>query len=314
MFDRKKFKYFAVHQLSGRWNVPVATGFIVMALTILFMSVYITIEVSTIVISSFSDTASSFSAGAAFGILIAMTVLLWIYIIINSIFQYATICMYLKMSYSPEPIKMGDFFYGFRYFGRAIGTYMWYVLWEFLWSLLFIIPGLIKNYAYSQIFYIAAENPKLSVRKSMKLSMIITKGYKWKLFVLDLTFVGWMLLSGLFTSNLGSIWIMPYMYLTKINAYHYIMQEAIESGKVPEEYLSDLSTVKPVKDKNVFIEYQQKLEQKKEESSTVIAIEDTSENKDVDKEQQTVEQTTVETSEENDFKNTDTENNQDKTE
>lgn len=244
MFDRKKFKYFAIQQLGGRWAIPVATSCIAMAFSFLFQFTYTLIEVSSITILGLDTPSYSYeSTMAPFNILSIMFIVMLIFILGNSILQYASSCMYLKMSYTPERITIEDYFHNFKEFGRAMGTYLWTVLWTFLWMLLFFVPGFIKNYEYSQTTFIAAENKKLSIRESMKLSMIITNGYKADLFILDLSFLGWLLLSNLFTLGLGELWLMPYMYMTRINAYHYIMQDAIKREIIPEEYLSKLNDI-----------------------------------------------------------------------
>ena len=43
--------------------------------------------------------------------------------------------------------------------------------------------------------YILAENPKIQRKKAFKLSKKMMKGNKWKTFILDLSFLGWELLS-----------------------------------------------------------------------------------------------------------------------
>ena len=49
--------------------------------------------------------------------------------------------------------------------------------------------------------YILAENPKIQRKKAFKLSKEMMKGNKWKTFILDLSFLGWELLS-IFTFGL----------------------------------------------------------------------------------------------------------------
>lgn len=56
----------------------------------------------------------------------------------------------------------------------------------FLWSLLFIIPGIIKAFAYSQAYYIKADNPSWSSGQCIKHSIKVTQGRKGRLFLLML--------------------------------------------------------------------------------------------------------------------------------
>lgn len=78
----------------------------------------------------------------------------------------------------------------------------------FLWSLLFIIPGIIAGYRYRFALYNLCENPEMGVMEALNMSKAQTRGHKWELFVLDLSFLGWIILCGL-TLGILSIWIMP---------------------------------------------------------------------------------------------------------
>ena len=105
-----------------------------------------------------------------------------------------------------------------------------------MWSLLFVIPGIVKALAYSQTFFIVAENPHISVRKAMRLSIAMTKGYKGDLFVLGLSFIGWALLSTL-TLYIGYLWLTPYINVTQVNAYRFLKQSAFDRGVLkPEDF------------------------------------------------------------------------------
>lgn len=88
-----------------------------------------------------------------------------------------------------------------------------------LWSLLFIIPGIIKAYEYRMIPFILAEDPEISTEDAFRLSKEMMDGNKWDAFVLELSFMGWHLLS-VFTCGILSIfYVNPYMYLTYTHLY-----------------------------------------------------------------------------------------------
>ena len=86
--------------------------------------------------------------------------------------------------------------------------------------------------------YLVAENPELSVTKALKISKEITKGHKMDLFILDLSFIGWEFLC-LFTAGIGYLWLVPYINMTKTNAYHALLKEAVSSGNITVEDLKD---------------------------------------------------------------------------
>ena len=87
-----------------------------------------------------------------------------------------------------------------------------------LWLFLFIIPGVVKAYEYSMIPYLLAENPNLSASQAFSLSKQMTTGQKMDLFVLDLSFLGWIIL-GLICCGIGILFVLPYPEATKAEVY-----------------------------------------------------------------------------------------------
>ena len=63
-----------------------------------------------------------------------------------------------------------------------------------LWSLLLFIPGVVKAYSYAMTPYIMAEHPGLTANEAITESRRIMDSNKWRLFCLDLSFLGWELL------------------------------------------------------------------------------------------------------------------------
>lgn len=90
---------------------------------------------------------------------------------------------------------------------------------EFLWT--FTIIGLpIKHYEYKMIPYILAENPNIKMSDAFSLSKELTDGIKWELFKLDLSLIGWTLLSSI-TLNLTAIFYSN-VYIECIYAENYM--------------------------------------------------------------------------------------------
>lgn len=92
-------------------------------------------------------------------------------------------------------------------------------LYEGLWSLLFIIPGIVKSYEYKMIPYLLAENPKMSAEEAFARSREMMKGNKWDTFVLDLSFIGWMVLSIFTCGILSVLYVNPYKQITDTELY-----------------------------------------------------------------------------------------------
>ncbi len=87
-----------------------------------------------------------------------------------------------------------------------------------LWYLLLIIPGIVKSYSYAMVPYLLAENPGIPPNRAIEMSMQMTAGHKWKMFVLDLSFIGWFLLGAL-ALGIGSLFVLPYFNTTHAQLY-----------------------------------------------------------------------------------------------
>ncbi len=92
------------------------------------------------------------------------------------------------------------------------------MLYTFLWSLLFIIPGIIKGYSYAMTPYILLDRPELSATEAIKESEKMMDGHKMDLFILELSFLGWIFLSML-TCGILVLYVEPYMEATRAAFY-----------------------------------------------------------------------------------------------
>jgi uncharacterized membrane protein len=99
----------------------------------------------------------------------------------------------------------------------------------FLWTLLFIIPGIVKSYAYSMVPYILADNPRIGYKRAIELSNQMTMGHKFDMFILDLSFIGWYLLGAL-AFGVGVFFVRPYEDTTNAELYLVLRKNAIERG------------------------------------------------------------------------------------
>jgi len=89
----------------------------------------------------------------------------------------------------------------------------------FLWTLLFIIPGIVKSYEYRMIPYLVADHPEFTYKEAFAESKRLMRGNKWKTFVLDLSFIGWWILSGITFGLLGVFYVSPYYSATAAALY-----------------------------------------------------------------------------------------------
>lgn len=93
--------------------------------------------------------------------------------------------------------------------GKAFWTQFLMSVYLFGWSMLFVIPGIVKRYSYSMTYYILAEHPYMTLDQAITISRTMMDGNKWRLFCLDMSFIGWMILASL-PWGLGAIPLEPY--------------------------------------------------------------------------------------------------------
>lgn len=122
--------------------------------------------------------------------------------------SYGTGKYYVDQQRGLKP-QFETMFDGFKLYGRTLVTGLLETIFLALWSMLFFIPGLIKSYAYAMVKYVMVDFD-LSGTDAITKSRELMRGYKWKLFKLQLSFIGWELLAAFFTFGIGMIFLMPY--------------------------------------------------------------------------------------------------------
>ena len=126
----------------------------------------------------------------------------------------------------PKPAEIKELAFGYDHcYKNSVKTLFLRDLYTVLWSLLFVIPGIIKAYEYRMMPYILADDPTLPTSEVFAQSRAMMKGNKWKAFVLDLSFIGWHILS-LFTAGLlSTFYVRPYQLMTNAALYEALKYE-----------------------------------------------------------------------------------------
>jgi len=137
---------------------------------------------------------------------------------------YGFTVLFLK-GFRGEGLAVDKLFNGFKDYGRILGTMFLMGVYTFLWSLLLIIPGIIKSYSYRLTPFILNDEPELSFNAAIEKSMAMMNGNKMKLFLLDLSFIGWILLA-ILTLGIGYLWLVPYMATSTAAFYEDLKKEA----------------------------------------------------------------------------------------
>ncbi len=134
----------------------------------------------------------------------------------------------LKIS-RDEKAELKSLFDSFAFFFKVIWLEIIQIVLILLWSLLFVIPGIIAYYSYRQAFYILLDNPQMSALDCIRASKRMMGGYKMELFTLDLSFIGWFFVDYavevMATLRLFSIWLSPYIGVTRAGFYNLLKSE-----------------------------------------------------------------------------------------
>lgn len=201
MLSRPELKNNALSMLRGKWTQPVVATLIVTLVSGVTQG------------GSQSHSATFITLGTLVALLIAENL------------QYGFSVGMLRFNRGRENTVNEMFSAGFKEdYGRVLGLMLLGTLFIILWSLLLIIPGIIKAYAYSMAPYIAEDNPELGPRECLIRSEALMYGHKMDLFILHLSFIGWILL-GILSLGIGLLWVAPWTEMAQVKFYEELKAE-----------------------------------------------------------------------------------------
>ena len=140
--------------------------------------------------------------------------------------------------YNRVPVKRFLFFYQTGSWWNVTKTILIMDIYQILWSLT-VIGGFIKSYSYMLVPYIEAENPMIKPNEAITLSRKMMDGHKWEAFVLQLSFIPWMLLDMVTWGLAGILFTNPYREATWAEYYAYVRMDAKQKGIPNTEKLND---------------------------------------------------------------------------
>ena len=124
---------------------------------------------------------------------------------------------------------LGNLLDGFGMFPRVLFLIILQIVFIFLWSLLLVIPGIIAAYRYSFAVYVMIDHPEMSAMDCLRESKRLTTGYKRQLFLLDLSFIFWFLLTMIpVVGYIAQVYVTPYMESARVLYYEQI--RALQGG------------------------------------------------------------------------------------
>lgn len=200
MITRTELKNEALATLRGKWTQPVLAALIVM------------------LVSAFTQGGNQTKSAVfvTLGFLVAL--------LVACNLQFGFEVAMLRFRRGREDSVNEMLAAGFKEdYGRVLGISLLRAVFICLWALLLIVPGIIKAYAYSMTAYIAEDNPELGPKECLDQSQAMMQGHKMDLFLLDLSYIGWILL-GFLSLGIGFLWISPWMEMAHIRFYEELKQ------------------------------------------------------------------------------------------
>ncbi|MDD5910038.1 MAG: DUF975 family protein [Clostridiales bacterium] len=244
MFTASEFRRIARDKLRGHWGRSVLVTFIVSLICGISIIYDIAKNMGYMVFGmlsgmlsagNYNDFFAGFSAADTvtilFGLLIVFVLNIVALLPVSFMFiSFMTIGIsgalemglnkyYIDLVAENRQGEVSVIFSRFDIFFKALGLHLFMALFKLLWTLLFIVPGIIAGYRYCLAPYLMAENPNLGIREAVNMSKELMAGHKWRLFCLNLSFIGWGILSSL-TCGIGDLWLNPYIYAA--NAAFYV--------------------------------------------------------------------------------------------
>ena len=129
---------------------------------------------------------------------------------------------------------IGNLLDGFGMFPRVLFLIILQIVFIFLWSLLLVIPGIIAAYRYSFAVYVMIDHPEMSAMDCLRESKRLTTGYKRQLFLLDLSFILWFLLTMIpVVGYIAQVYVTPYMESARVLYYEQI--RALQEGNTIQQ-------------------------------------------------------------------------------
>lgn len=251
MLLSRDYKKIAKENLRGRWGLGVGVGLVSALLGGAIRNVW------SFDFTSYGDDAAALSdpeydsimqqaeaflesdlfqaiLPALIGILIVLCIYLLIVLFIGGAVTLGYAQFNLNLTDDNDP-RFSDLFSHMRRKWEGFCMQFFRGMMIMLWSLLFVIPGIIASYRYAMTPYILAENYDLSVMEAISESKRLMRGNKWKLFTLDISFIGWILLSNL-TLGIASLWVSPYQEASRAAFYREISEQRYSRPHVETEW------------------------------------------------------------------------------
>lgn len=190
-------------------------------------------------VSENSDIYSGnlFNVGMITGLLAGIATVVILIVLVAKVFVGNLLKMggyrFFILNQTAQP-GIGTLLDGFRsgHYVNIVLTMFLRDLFTALWSLLLVVPGIVKHYEYLMVPYIIAENPAMDYKEAFQISKQMMDGEKMEAFIMDLSFLGWHLLSAVTCGLLAIFYVNPYVQASFAEMYTFNKQKAYQEGYI----------------------------------------------------------------------------------
>ena len=190
-------------------------------------------------VSENSDIYSGnlFNVGMITGLLAVIATVVILIVLLAKVFVGNLLKMggyrFFILNQTAQP-GIGTLLDGFRsgHYVNIVLTMFLRDLFTTLWSLLLVVPGIVKHYEYLMVPYIIAENPAMDYKEAFQISKQMMDGEKMEAFIMDLSFLGWYLLSAVTCGLLAIFYVNPYVQASFAEMYTFNKQKAYQEGYI----------------------------------------------------------------------------------
>ena len=157
---------------------------------------------------------------------------LWLKVFVGNLLKMGGYRFFI-LNQTAQP-GIGTLLDGFRsgHYVNIVLTMFLRDLFTTLWSLLLVVPGIVKHYEYLMVPYIIAENPAMDYKEAFQISKQMMDGEKMEAFIMDLSFLGWYLLSAVTCGLLAIFYVNPYVQASFAEMYTFNKQKAYQEGYI----------------------------------------------------------------------------------
>ena len=190
-------------------------------------------------VSENSDIYSGnlFNVGMITGLLAGIATVVILIVLVAKVFVGNLLKMggyrFFILNQTAQP-GIGTLLDGFRsgHYVNIVLTMFLRDLFTALWSLLLVVPGIVKHYEYLMVPYIIAENPAMDYKEAFQISKQMMDGEKMEAFIMDLSVLGWYLLSAVTCGLLAIFYVNPYVQASFAEMYTFNKQKAYQEGYI----------------------------------------------------------------------------------